>query len=132
MHLIPCRALLRLSALSALISLSAAPALAQQWIAPTPEELSESIETSIRTETERLIKPSKPLPPDTLYDDLVDKIRYYLDHEDERNRIALAGYRKVMREDLMTHRLRRAGELIEDGIRLKKTRESGVRTATVA
>src|SRR5260370_7345347 len=40
MHLIPCRTLLRLSVFSALISLSAAPALAQQWIAPTPEELS--------------------------------------------------------------------------------------------
>ena len=65
-------------------------------------------------------------------DDLVDKIRYYLDHDDERNRIALAGYRKVMREDLVAHRLRRAGELIEDGIRLKKMRESGVRAVTVA
>ena len=40
MHLIFCRTLFRLSVLSALISLSAAPALAQQWIAPTPEELS--------------------------------------------------------------------------------------------
>jgi hypothetical protein len=37
MHLIPCRTLL---VFSALISLSTAPALAQQWIAPTPEELS--------------------------------------------------------------------------------------------
>jgi spore maturation protein CgeB len=53
-------------------------------------------------------------------DDLIDKIRYYLDNDGERDRIALAGYRKVMREDLMTHRLRRAGDLIEDGIRLKK------------
>jgi spore maturation protein CgeB len=52
-------------------------------------------------------------------DDLVDKIRYYLDHDDERNRIALAGYRKVMRDDLMPHRLRRAVEMIADGIRLK-------------
>jgi spore maturation protein CgeB len=61
-------------------------------------------------------------------DDLVDKIRYYLDHDDERRRIALAGYRKVMREDLMTHRLRRAGELIEEGIRLKKLSHSPERT----
>ncbi|HXH37735.1 MAG TPA: glycosyltransferase [Thermoanaerobaculia bacterium] len=53
-------------------------------------------------------------------DDLVDKIRFYLDHHDERNAIALAGYQKVMREDLMKHRLRRAGELIEDGIRIRK------------
>jgi len=57
-------------------------------------------------------------------DDLVDKIRYYLDHDEERNRIALAGYRKVMREDLMSHRLAQAGVLIEDGIRLKKQRQS--------
>src|SRR6266436_6053289 len=40
MHLISCRTLFRLSVFSALVSLSAAPTLAQQWIAPTPEELS--------------------------------------------------------------------------------------------
>jgi spore maturation protein CgeB len=62
-------------------------------------------------------------------DDLVDKIRYYLDHDDERKRIALAGYRRVMREDLMIHRLRRAGEMIEDGIRLKEERLRGVARA---
>ena len=28
----------------------------------------------IRTNTQRLLKPAKPTPPDTLYDDLVDKI----------------------------------------------------------
>ena len=57
-------------------------------------------------------------------DDLVDLIRYYLEHEDERRRIALAGYRKVMREDLMDQRLRHAAELIEDGIRLKSRSQS--------
>ncbi|HEV2718822.1 MAG TPA: glycosyltransferase [Thermoanaerobaculia bacterium] len=56
--------------------------------------------------------------------DLIDKIRYYLDHDEERNRIALAGYRKVMRGDLMVHRLARAGEMIEDGIRLTKLRQT--------
>lgn len=64
--------------------------------------------------------------------DLIDKIRYYLDHEDERNRIALAGYRKVMREDLMKYRMRRAGELIENGIGLKKMRQNGNCAATIA
>ena len=59
-------------------------------------------------------------------DDLVDKIRYYLEHEEERERIALAGYRKVMAEDLMKHRLRRAVELISDGIRLKRPCEHGM------
>jgi len=62
-------------------------------------------------------------------DDLVDKIRYYLDHDGERNRIALAGYRKAMREGLMSVRLRQAGELIEDGIRLKKSRGRAAMTA---
>jgi len=40
MYLISFRTFLRLSVFSALVSLSAAPALAQQWMAPTPEELS--------------------------------------------------------------------------------------------
>jgi hypothetical protein len=40
MHLISCRTLLRLSVVSALVSLSATHALAQQWTPPTPEELS--------------------------------------------------------------------------------------------
>jgi hypothetical protein len=40
MHLTSCRTLLRLSVFSALLSLSTAPTFAQQWIAPTPEELS--------------------------------------------------------------------------------------------
>ena len=40
MHLISCRTLLHLSVVSALVSLYGAPAIAQQWTPPTPEELS--------------------------------------------------------------------------------------------
>jgi spore maturation protein CgeB len=50
-------------------------------------------------------------------DDLIRKIRYYLDHEDERNAIATAGFRRTMRDHRMRRRLREAAELIERGLR---------------
>lgn len=37
-------------------------------------------------------------------DDLIDKIRYYLKHEDERAAIAEAGYQRTMREHTYVHR----------------------------
>jgi spore maturation protein CgeB len=49
-------------------------------------------------------------------DDMIDKIRYYLDHEDERRQIARNGYRRVMRDHRIVHRLQQAGRLIEEGI----------------
>ncbi len=49
-------------------------------------------------------------------DELVDKVSYYLDHDEERNRIALGGYRRVMRQHRFRERMRQAGELIEMGM----------------
>jgi hypothetical protein len=62
-------------------------------------------------------------------DDLIDKIRYYLDHEEERKAIALAGYRRVMRDHRAAHRFQQGAEMIADGIRQKQLRESALTPA---
>jgi spore maturation protein CgeB len=49
-------------------------------------------------------------------DDLIDKIRYYLAHDAERQRIATNGYRRVMRDHRFQARMRQAGELIRRGM----------------
>jgi hypothetical protein len=46
------------------------------------------------------------------FDDLVDKIRYYLKHDDERKQIALNGFRRVMKDHRIKLRLHQAGALI--------------------
>ncbi|CAN5731304.1 hypothetical protein BH24ACI5_BH24ACI5_07880 [soil metagenome] len=50
-------------------------------------------------------------------DDLVDRIRYYLEHDDERRRIALNGYRRVIRDHRIRTRLHEAAALIAAGMR---------------
>ena len=50
-------------------------------------------------------------------DDMIDKIRYYLDHDGEREEIARNAYRRVMREHRIGDRLREAGAMIECGMK---------------
>ena len=50
-------------------------------------------------------------------DDLIDKIRYYLEHDAEREAIARAGFRRVMSDHRMALRFRQAGELVVRGMR---------------
>lgn len=49
-------------------------------------------------------------------DELVDKIRFYLDHPEERQRIARAGFRRVMKDHKIRTRLHQAAELIRLGM----------------
>jgi len=49
-------------------------------------------------------------------DEMIDRIRYYLDHDAEREEIARNGYRRVMRDHRIGDRLRQAGAIIERGM----------------
>lgn len=49
-------------------------------------------------------------------EDLIDKLQYYLAHEDERIRIARNGYRRVLKDHRFRLRMRQAGELIVRGM----------------
>ena len=46
-------------------------------------------------------------------DDLVDKIKYFLAHEEERSRIARAGQARTLREHTYLHRMRELERLLE-------------------
>lgn len=48
---------------------------------------------------------------------LIDKIKFYLDNDVERNRIAMNGYRRVMNEYRFSTVMNKAGEYIEAGMR---------------
>ena len=49
-------------------------------------------------------------------DELVDKIRHYLAHDEERKRIALNGYRRVMADHRFRFRMKQAVDLIARGM----------------
>lgn len=46
------------------------------------------------------------------FDDLIDKVRYYLDRPEERERVARAGYRRVMADHRIRTRLDRLTDLL--------------------
>ncbi|MFA7245502.1 MAG: glycosyltransferase [Candidatus Magasanikbacteria bacterium] len=47
-------------------------------------------------------------------EDLADKIKYYLDHEEERKKIALAGQRRTLTEHTYTNRMQELIKIIEN------------------
>ena len=49
-------------------------------------------------------------------DELIDKLRYFLEHDDERTSIARSGYHRAMRDHRIVDRLKEAGRLIAEGI----------------
>ncbi len=49
-------------------------------------------------------------------DDLIDKLHYYLEHDDKRRAIALNGYHRVMKDHRFRDRMRQAGCLIQQGM----------------
>jgi len=48
-------------------------------------------------------------------DDLVEKIRYFLEHDEERRRIAAAGQRRTLSEHTYGHRIRQLAGMLESG-----------------
>jgi spore maturation protein CgeB len=52
-------------------------------------------------------------------DDLIDKVRYYLAHKAERERIALNGFRRVNKNYKIADLLIKAGDLIKEGMKLR-------------
>jgi hypothetical protein len=62
--------------------------------------------------------------------DLAEKIRYYLEHEDERVAIAAAGQRRTLRDHTYRNRMRELDALIGERLRYLDAAESG-REATM-
>lgn len=54
-------------------------------------------------------------------DELIDKIRYYLTHDEEREQIALAGFRRVMKDYLAQDVLRRGMRLINEAMQSRSS-----------
>jgi spore maturation protein CgeB len=48
--------------------------------------------------------------------DLIEKVKYYLSHDEERNQIALHGFRRVRKDYRISDLLRKAGECIANGM----------------
>lgn len=60
--------------------------------------------TSPVEDLNRYYAPGREVGVFSSHDELVEKIRYYQDHEDERSAIARAGYERTIREHIYVHR----------------------------
>ncbi len=65
---------------------------------------------------DRVFEPGREIVGYRGADDLIDKLRYYLAHDDARQEIALRAFRKTMNEYRFGTVTRRAGELIRKGM----------------
>lgn len=67
--------------------------------------------TNYQEEINDYFEPDKDLVVYTSIEELVDKTRYYLNHEDERLKISLNGYIKVRENHTYAHRIKKIIEL---------------------
>ncbi len=65
----------------------------------------------------RIFEPGKEIIGYRQADDLIEKIRYYLKNGSQRSQIAMAGYRRIMKEYRFADVTRRAAGLIQQGMR---------------
>lgn len=64
----------------------------------------------------RIFEPGKEIVAYKNIDDLLDKLRYFLNHDNERKEIALNGYKRVIKDYRFKHITRLAGKLIQEGM----------------
>ncbi len=69
--------------------------------------------TNYQPEIEELFKDGVDLAVYHDLDEFEDKVRYYLEHEDERMRVAISGYKKARQEYDLTNRFRNIWELTQ-------------------
>jgi len=74
---------------------------------------------------DRVFRPGEEIVGFRRFDELIDKLRYYLVHDEERNSIALNSFRRTMGEYRFSQVTRMAGSLIANGM---NRREWGART----
>jgi spore maturation protein CgeB len=65
---------------------------------------------------EAFFKPGEEVVGYSGADDLIDKVRHYLANDGERRRIALNGYRRVVRDHRFKTRMQECGELLARGL----------------
>jgi spore maturation protein CgeB len=65
---------------------------------------------------EAFFRPDEEIVGYAAADELVDKIRFYLAHDEERRRIARNGFRRVVADHRIGHRLQQAAGLLERGM----------------